>query len=123
MRWRLAVVLLLILPPVAIARDSRRAAVEAVLPGAYGQCEYCAGTDQTVFARPHDPDANERKRLVVEWGKAAMGYVDEPDYSAGGNEDWTARWKDDSSFARQPGAVHTRTVADRIGRPQAPSAD
>ena len=122
MRWRLAVVLLLILPPVAIARDSRRAAVEAVLPGAYGQCEYCAGTDQTVFARPHDPDANERKRLVVEWGKAAMGYVDEPDYSAGGNEDGTGV-EGRQLIARQPGAVHTRTVADRIGRPQAPSAD
>jgi hypothetical protein len=46
-----------------------------------------------------NPDANQQKRLVVEWGRVSMGYVDVDGSIASPDADrWT--WKDDESLRR-----------------------
>ena len=66
----------------------------------------CSGTtrgndeesSETGFlGKGHNPDRDERKRLVVEWGKVSMGYLDVDGSLATPNSDrWI--WKDDNSL-------------------------
>ncbi|MFC1758911.1 hypothetical protein ACFL2H_09100 [Planctomycetota bacterium] len=63
-----------------------------------------SGQDEFTYQRGFrqeggNPNANQQKRLVVEWGRVSMGYVDADDSLANSDAGrWT--WKDDESLRR-----------------------
>ncbi|MFO1021073.1 MAG: hypothetical protein U0903_10300 [Planctomycetales bacterium] len=67
--------------------------------GSRNNDEYATLTDGTFPPIDHNPDSEEKKRLVVEWGKVSMGYTVSNLLSTKGNQYWTT-WKDDSSLRR-----------------------
>ncbi|MEX1233135.1 MAG: hypothetical protein WEB58_22990 [Planctomycetaceae bacterium] len=59
--------------------------------------EFSFGIDPTYPAPVVNPDADLRKRLVVEWGKVSMGYIDQ-DNDLESNDQYWITWKDDDSL-------------------------
>jgi hypothetical protein len=65
--------------------------------GSSAQGEYHTETDGTYPKANHNPDGNEKSRLVVEWGPASMGYIDHGSFVQKGDQYWRT-WKDDKSL-------------------------
>ncbi len=65
--------------------------------GTTGQDEFHTETDGTYPKGNHNPDVNDQKRLIVEWGKVSMGYVDYANDVLKGDQYWRT-WKDDNSL-------------------------
>jgi hypothetical protein len=94
----LSIILLFIFIPPAFADDFSwpRASGGGISAGTSGQDEYY--TEGGYPGQVHNPDANERKRLVVQWGKVSMGYIDvRGSFDHDDGKRWI--WKDDNSLA------------------------
>jgi hypothetical protein len=78
MRWCSAILSLVLLVSSSAAQDFSwpiRRGHGSDSCGTSGQDEYHS---ETRFPeKGHNPDANEQNRLVVEWGKVSMGYIDD----------------------------------------------
>jgi hypothetical protein len=99
MRWRLAISSLVLFVSSAAAQDFSwpTGTGRSYSGGTYGQDEHSTKTDKTYPTKSHNPDAKERSRLVVEWGKVSVGYVDNDNPVWKGDQYWTT-WKDDNSL-------------------------
>jgi hypothetical protein len=97
MRWCLGVLPWSLLACLAAAEDfSWPIASGGGGGGTVGQDQY--HVERGFPKESHNPDAKERKRLVVEWGKVSMGYIDYTG-SLTRNDD-RRTWKDDTSLRR-----------------------
>ena len=97
MRWCSAILSLVLLVSSSAAQDFgwpiRRGGGSS--GGTSGQDE--SHSEWGYPAKGHNPDANERKRLVVEWGKVSMGYIDvKGSLDKPSPDRWI--WKDDNSL-------------------------
>jgi hypothetical protein len=91
--------------------------------GGSGQDYYHTETDETYPRADHNPDAEEKSRLVVEWGPASMGYVDNGDFEQKGDQYWRT-WKDDKLLRPDRElSIRGRVLSespDRKARPKSP---
>ena len=95
MRWTFAILLLAMCLTAAIASEFSLAYGNQRTSGGggwNGEDQFEFHTDDSYPKQDINPDANERKRLVVEWGKVSMGYWD---YEAD-----PTTWKDDDSLSQ-----------------------
>ena len=80
MRWCSTILSLVLLVPSATAEDfswRTEANGTSVSGGTQGQDEHYTETDRAYGGQSHNPDTDEHRRLVVEWGKVSMGNVDD----------------------------------------------
>ena len=99
MRWRPAILSLALFISSAAAQDFswRTGHGRSYSLGTSGQDEYQTEKDRTFPKESHNPDTNEQRRLVVEWGKVSMGFVDDENSVRKGDQYWMT-WKDDDSL-------------------------
>ena len=103
MRWCLAILSLALSIPAAAAQDFSwpTGGSGTSSSGTSDQDEYHSETDASFPQESHNPDASQQKRLVVEWGKVSMGYVDYASSVANGDPR-RRTWKDDHSLRARP---------------------
>ena len=93
MRWKFANLLMAVCLTCAIAAEFNWASGNHSTSSGGGwddDGEYTFTTDDSYPIEDVNPDANKQKRLVVEWGKVSMGYMD--------YEGDAPTWKDDHSL-------------------------
>jgi hypothetical protein len=100
MQWRLAILSLVLFVRSAAAQDfswPTGAHGGSSSAGTAGQDEFYTQADGAFPQESHNPDADEQTRLVVEWGKVSMGYVDYANSVTKSDQHWLT-WKDDNSL-------------------------